>query len=126
MTLFDKAASLYRRFGTPIKFAAKVVLGAVLPGSPAVVELVCAALEWAHDGAKEQKPPPPPAASADDLKRVEEVIDILGGDLQTLLAQVGALESVPDLAQQILTTTLATDDRCRDAVARLDALARRF
>src|SRR2546423_1744311 len=45
MSWNDKALSLVRRCGPAAKFAAKVVLGAVLPGSPAIVELVGDALE---------------------------------------------------------------------------------
>lgn len=36
----DKAIELCKRCGAPVKFAAKKALGAVLPGSPAVVDLI--------------------------------------------------------------------------------------
>src|SRR5262249_51195793 len=37
MSLFGKALELVRRYGAPAKFAVKTVLGAVVPGSPAVI-----------------------------------------------------------------------------------------
>jgi hypothetical protein len=45
----DKSIELFKRLGEPGKFSAKLALGAMLPGSPAVVELVCSALDCVHE-----------------------------------------------------------------------------
>src|SRR5438309_1689319 len=44
MAWLQKAKELYKRFGAPAKFAANVVLGATIPGSPAVLEMLDVAL----------------------------------------------------------------------------------
>jgi len=54
MSWKDRAIELCKRYGAPAKFAAKTILGAVLPGSPVVVELVSEILD-------------PLAATANDL-----------------------------------------------------------
>ena len=67
-----------------------------------------------------------PAATAADLQRLEGVLDILSGDLGALTAQMAALEQMPDMARQQLDVALATDDRCRAALGKLDGLAKGF
>ena len=127
MLLFEKAVGLYARFGEPIRFGAKVVLGTLLPGSPAVVELIEELLERAQEAAEgRSKRMSPLAATAEDLKRAEALLDLLGGDLRVLLGQVAALEGLPDAAQRILTVSLEMDDRVQAAVGRLDALVQSF
>ncbi|HWG43760.1 MAG TPA: hypothetical protein VN688_13310 [Gemmataceae bacterium] len=76
MSLKGKALGLCKRLGAPAKFAAKLALGAMLPGSPAVVELVCGVLDCVHETAKdtlEFDAAKMRAASAADLQRVEQV-----------------------------------------------------
>jgi hypothetical protein len=129
MSWKQKALALAKLCGPAAKFAAKAVLGAVLPGSPAVVELVEQALDCAHETAKEKweiDEGKEPAASAADLRRLEEVLDVLGGDLSALMARVAALESLPDVAQKVLNTAIATDDHLQSALHKLTALAMRF
>ncbi len=116
-------------FGSPAKFAAKLVLGAVVPGGSAVIDLVGAALDCVHETVRDQielDEARMPAATTADLQRLEGVLDLLGGDLGALTAQMAALEQVPDLAKQQLDVALATDDRCRAALGKLDGLARGF
>src|SRR5262245_47134128 len=104
MAVPEKALGLFRRFGAPVKFAAKCLLGAALPGSPAVVEMVTAALDCVHETAKDRhefdrtRLPP---ATAEDMKRAGEMLDVLGNEMQTLLGQLTTLERVPQLAEQI-------------------------
>ena len=129
MSWKDKAVALYRRFGTPAKFAARLVLGAVVPGGSAVVDLIGQALDCVHETAKDNLEIDEerlPAATAADLKRLEEMLDVLGGDLAGLTEQITALEGLPDAATKILDVALKTDDRCRVALHKLDALAQGF
>ena len=129
MSWKEKVVGLYRRFGAPAKFAAKLVLGSVVPGGSAVVELVGAALDCVHETVRDQielDEAKMPAATAADLQRLEGVLDILSGDLEALTAQMAALESLPDVARQQLDVALATDDRCRAALGKLDGLAKGF
>src|SRR5262245_5049709 len=130
MSLKAQVLGFVKRFGAPAKFAAKQILNAVLPGSPAVVELVGQALDCAHETAKDQfevdEARLPPATAA-DLNRVEEVIGILAGDLQTLVAQVGRLDQWPDAVAALLEGALATGGASlQAALKRLDDVARRF
>ena len=67
-----------------------------------------------------------PAATAADLERVAEMLDVLGGDLAGLTEQVAALEGLPEAATKILDVALKTDERCRAALHKLDALAQGF
>jgi hypothetical protein len=53
MSWKDKAITLYKRFGAPTKFAAKMILGAVVPGGPAVVGLVGEVLDCIHETTKD-------------------------------------------------------------------------
>jgi serine/threonine protein kinase len=129
MSVKGKVLNLCMRFGAPAKFATKLILGATLPGAPAIVELVGQVLDCVHETAKdnlELDEPRLPAATPEDLKRVEDIIDVLTGDLATLMAQVATPETLPDMAAQVLEVTLATDERCRAALGRLDHLARCF
>ncbi len=129
MSWKDKAVGLHKRFGAPAKFAAKLILGAVVPGGPAVVQLVGEVLDCVHETAKDNlaiDEKRMPAATPADLQRVEEILDVLNGSLEFLMAQVVALADVPQAAQKAVDAALVTDQRCRDAVRRIDNLARRF
>jgi serine/threonine protein kinase len=128
MSWKDRAVELCKRFGTPVKFAVKMVLGAVLPGSPAVVDLIGEILDCVHQTAKDQPTfeDRPLAASAEDLRRVEDMLALLSDDLAPLVAQVARLEQVPQMAAQVLDVALATDAHCQATVRKLDTLARRF
>lgn len=122
----DRALSICRKLGPAAKFAAKTVLSAVIPGSPAVVELVCDALEVVADTARDRDIDRALGASPEDLQRLEQVLTILDTDLHTAMAQVGDLADVPDKAARILNLTLALDERSQAAMRQLDAVARRF
>ena len=129
MSWKDKAVALVKRFGEPAKFAAKMILGAVIPGGGAVVELVEKVLDCADDTLKDNldaNEAKAPAATAEDLERVAEVLDVLGGDLGALTAKIASLEKLPLEASRTLEVAMATDAHCQAALRRLDDLARRF
>jgi serine/threonine-protein kinase len=128
MSLKDKALDCWRRWGAPVRFGSQLLLSTMLPGAPAVVELVGKVLDCAHEASKdavrfEDRLPP---ASPQDLQRVEEILDLLGGELQGVLGKLAALEEMPDVAAQVLERSIASDSRCQAALHKLDALAGRF
>jgi tRNA A-37 threonylcarbamoyl transferase component Bud32 len=128
MSWKEKVVGLYKRFGSPVKFAAKLVLGSVVPGGSAVVDLVGLALDCVHETVRDQielDEAKMPAVSAADLQRLEDMLAVLGGgDLGGLMAKVAALESRPDLAAQTLALAQQNDARCQAALHKLDQLAR--
>lgn len=129
MSLVQKALGLVKRFGAPVRFAAGIVLNAALPGSPAVVQLVEKVLECVHETAKDNyrfDESKLPACTSAEFRRIEEILDILGGDLQELLTKLAPLATVPDTALRVLEVTLQTDRNCQVAVTKLDVLAHRF
>ena len=67
-----------------------------------------------------------PAMTSEDVERVEAILDLLADDLQSLVAQLAALEEMPDMARQQLDIVLRTDKRCRQALRKLEDLAGRF
>ena len=109
----------------PVKFAAKLVLGAAVPGGSAVVDLVGQLLDCVHETAKDQFEADEAKGVAEaDLKRVEEMFDVLSGDMAKAMESVARLEKLPDLAAQQLDLLLKTDAGCQAALAKLNQLAR--
>jgi hypothetical protein len=115
MAWYHKAHELYKRCGAPAKFAAKLILGTVVPGSGEVIELIDKALDCAHETVRDNLD-----ASPADLERLEEMLDVLLGDLQPLMAKLARLEQLPDLARERLDLALATDDVCRRSARTLE------
>src|SRR4051794_40151638 len=98
MSWQEHTLSLCRRLGPAAGFAARLVLDAVLPGSPAVGELVGQALDCACETSTdhwELNRDQAPAGTRADLDRLDEVTGLLSGPLAVLLAQVAALQSMP-------------------------------
>jgi TPR repeat protein len=123
----DRALSICGKLGPAAKFAAKTVLNAIIPGSPAVIELVSDAFECVADTARNAGDLDRAlGASAEDLQRLEQVLAILDDDLHTTMAQVADLADVPDKAQRILNLSLTLDERTQTALRKLDDVARRF
>ena len=119
MSWKEKAVAVYQRFGPPVKFAARQVVGGLAPGGPAVVDLLGQALDCVYRTSRNALDIDEvriPSATAADLTRVEALLDVLGGDLAGLTEQAAALEGLPDAATKILDVALRTDDRCRVAV----------
>jgi hypothetical protein len=126
MSWKEKAIGLYKRFGAPAKFSAKMIVGSLPYGSLAV-DLVGQVLDCVHETVKDQielDEAKLASASPADLKRVEEILGLLAGDLAGVMAKVAAWEHQPEAAAQVLELVLATDDRSKAALHKLDHLAR--
>jgi hypothetical protein len=88
MSLKQKVTHLFACYGAPVRFAAETILGAVLPGSPAVVELVLKTIDCARETSKDvidYDQSHEPAATPADLKRVEQILDLLADDLHSIM-----------------------------------------
>lgn len=129
MSWQSKVLGLVKKYGAPAKFAATTLLNAVVPGSPAVVSLVEKAFDtaqktahdqWELDLSKQLQ------TTAENQARLEELLELLGGDLQNLFERVASLEQFPDTARQLIEEARTRDAAFRDAVAKLDAVAKRF
>src|SRR5262245_18550095 len=120
---------LCKKYGSGARFAAGTVLGALLPGSAAVVELVGKAIECGEKKGQDEWEDilvHDVKASAAELERLGEVLGVLQNELGPLTAQVARLGHLPDVAAQLVETALATDARCQEAARQLEGLARRF
>jgi cyclophilin family peptidyl-prolyl cis-trans isomerase len=120
---------LVKKYGSAARFAATTVLNALLPGAPAVVALVEKAFDAAGDAAQDQwerQLERSARANAAELGRLNELLGLLAGGLEPLMTQVAALEGMPEAAERIIRTTLATDAGVRAALARLEDVAGRF
>jgi formylglycine-generating enzyme required for sulfatase activity len=129
MSWKDKAIKLYKRFRAPTKFAAKMILGAVVPGGPAVVQFVGEVIDCVYETTKDNlaiEEKRLPTATQADWQRVEEILDLLAGEVAPLMEQVAKLDGLEEKATETIRLALATDAHCRDALRRLDHLARRF
>ena len=129
MSWQSKVLGLCKKYGSSAKFAATTILGAVVPGSPAVISLVEQAFDaaqksgqddWEINVAKQLQ------TTADNQARLEQMLDVLGGDLQHVFAQMANLQQMPDLARQMLEIRRANDARCQEATQKLDVIAHRF
>jgi formylglycine-generating enzyme required for sulfatase activity len=116
-----KAQELIKRYGASAKFAAKLVLSATVPGSPAVVELVEKALDCAHETTRDNL-----EATSADLNRLESTLDVLLGELHPLMDKLRRLQHVPDIARELLELALATDDVCRRSAYTLEQCVGQF
>src|SRR5262249_35903845 len=129
MRLVDKLAAFTARFGKPARFAAGLILKSALPGAPGVAELVDQILGCAQDTAKdhlELETTLKKLATAEELEQVSGLVDRLGGELQTVMAQIAHLEQLPDMALNIWETALATGGRVREAARAIEDLAQGF
>jgi hypothetical protein len=124
----QKVVELFRRFGPPVRSAVKFILSAALPGSGAVIGLVDAVLNCAHEHGKDEydfDSSRLPSASPEDLGCVEQILDKLRGDSQTrdLLERVAAQKD-PGRQQQVLAEILQSSAASRTALGEFGNLAR--
>lgn len=125
----SKVLGLVKRYGAPAKFAATTLLNAIIPGSPAVVSFVEKAFDTAQKTAHDQWEldlSKQVQTTAENQARLEELLDVLGGELQNLFERVAGLEQMPELARQLIEESRERDAAFRDAVGKLDAVAKRF
>jgi tetratricopeptide (TPR) repeat protein len=57
---------------------------------------------------------------------VEQILDLLSSEVAPLMERVAKLDGLEEQAAETIRLALATDAHCRDALRRLDHLARRF
>ncbi len=116
-----------KRHGEMGKFAAKTVLGAVLPGSPVVVDLVGRALDCAVETGKDHWDiANEPAMSDADAARLAEVLDLLQGNLAALIPTLMPLQSVPDIAKQVLAAQMVADEKLAGLAVEIQQSAEQF
>ena len=129
MSWQSKVLGLVKKYGSPAKFAASTILNAVIPGSPFVIALVEEAFDsvqktaqddWESNLSKQMK------TSADNQTRLEQVLEILGGDLKHLFAKVASYETRPEIARKLVEASRQNDARLQAAVEILGGVAHRF
>src|SRR5437867_2755125 len=100
MSLLQKARHYVKRCGAPAKFVAKLVVGSLVPGP--VADLVEKVIDCAFDTAKDNLGTL--AANTADQKQLEQMFDLLLGDLQGIVDRLLPLEETPELARETLRT----------------------
>jgi hypothetical protein len=137
MSWQSKVLGLCKKYGSSAKFAASTLLGAVLPGSPAVISLVEMAFDaaqqsgqdvWEINVAKQLQ------TTAENQARLEQLLDVLSGDLQKYIAKIAYIKQMPDqsdeeavqLVEQVLATAKANHGYWRDVTEKLNGIAHRF
>src|SRR5947207_1265434 len=104
MGWLNSAWKVFKKFGPTVRFASKLILNAVLPGSPLVVDLVCDGLAWAEkqadkmEKADRARPLAQPHASAAEQERLEQIRNTLPTDLSGLTAQAHVAAAARDLS----------------------------
>ena len=138
MELTRNTIDLVKRWGAPAKFAAKLLLGAVLPGSPEVVALLGHVLDCAHETVKDQPnhpvatgtvkdQPDQPALTGKDIQGIQRVLNILDSDLNQLTSHVEEHNESEAVAKQAVEQSLAhlRQDQLA-ALHKLDSLVQGF
>ena len=128
MTWIDKALTLVKKHGAAAKFATRVILGTI-PGGAVLIPVTDEIFDAAGDAAQdnwEQNVSDQIQLTSDNVARLDQVLDILSGDLQYLMAQIASLQQTPELAARLLEVAKENDDRCQVAFAKLDTIVQRF
>ncbi|MBI3412022.1 MAG: SUMF1/EgtB/PvdO family nonheme iron enzyme [Planctomycetes bacterium] len=118
MGMLQKAAKFVKRCGAPSKFAARLMVQSVSPGPAA--DLVGTVIDYALEGTDDEASVPVEPA---DFQPIEQIFDLLLGELRGLVKRFRALEAVPDLARQTLLSALATSDEFLNAARELGNLS---
>ena len=121
-----KVAAFVKQLGPACKFTAKTVLSTMIPGSPAVIELVEMALDCGSDTADNVWEVEKDSAAVRDLERIGTLLETMqtqmGADLKQIAGQVGR----PDEARRILDEALANNARLREVGEQLQIMAAGF
>ena len=120
MSTLEKVRTFVKRCGTPAKFVAKSIIGATVPGSREVMELIDKLIDCAHETAKDNLED---HASKEDLQRIEKMFDLMLGDMQDVVEHLRRLEDVPDLARKTLYSALRNEEHCFAAAKALNQQA---
>ena len=121
-----KAAAFIKQVGPAAKFAATTALSVMVPGSPAVIELVKQVLDCATESADQVWQVEKDGNTAPDLERVGRLLEDMQATMDTTLAQLAALDGLPDAARRIMDVALANDVKLRDAGNQLQTLVAGF
>jgi hypothetical protein len=129
MSWQSRVLGLVKNYGAPAKFAASVILNAVIPGSPAVIALIEQAFNTAEKTAQDDWEvglSKQVQTTAENQARLEQMLDILGGKLQYLFAQIASFEKMPEIAEKLVAESRKSDPRFQAAASELDGIAHRF
>lgn len=129
MTLAQRVKALTTSYGTPVKFAVEMILQTFLPGSPALIELVAKTFDTVQETAEDSLAADAhlaQLASADELQRIEGLLDTFSQQLPDLLSRLAGLEQVPATAAKILNQTQISDARFAELGATVNAWGEQF
>lgn len=121
----SKVLALCKKYGASTKFAVTTILG-IVPGGPALTPLIEKVFDTAQKSAQddwESNLAKQVQLTGDNVARIDQILDILGRDLQHLMAQMASLQHMPGMAAQLLIIARDTDDRCKAAINKLDQLS---
>jgi hypothetical protein len=123
MTLASKLSTLFERYGGEgAAFAVKEVLQSIVPDESAILELVDSVLKCVREDAEgrfqvdegQLRSHPGP-----ERARIEYVLDVLVGDMDTVMTAVSDLEPFPAAARGAVEDALANDERAQKAAERV-------
>ncbi len=109
MSCQEKVRTFVKRCGAPAKFVAKSLVGVAVPGSAPVMELLDKLIDCAHETVRDNLEE---FASREDLQRIENMFDLMLGDMQDVVEHLRRLEDVPDLARKTLYAALRSEEHC--------------
>jgi uncharacterized protein YjbI with pentapeptide repeats len=125
MDLKRKLLGLCKKYGSAAKFVATTILGLV-PGGPALTPLVEKVFDTAQQAAQDEWEQNLAKLTAENVARLDGILDILSGDFQHVMEQLARLQEVPEQAVRQLKILRENDERCRAGFGKLDTIMERF
>ncbi len=128
MSWQSKVLGLCKKYGSSAKFAATTILG-IVPGGAALTPLIEKVFDTAQQSAQddwEQNLAKQVQLTAENVSRLDQILELLGGDLQHLMAQMASLQQMPAMARNLLEIARDNDDRAKAALGKLDLIVHRF
>jgi serine/threonine protein kinase len=129
MSWFKTARDLVVRWGKPVRFAAKHVIIAAVPGGSLVADMVDQVLECVRETAEDQEKADARIRSQLNDQELQQIAGILAecnGQLAGLMQQLVALDGLPDAADRIIRMQRATEERIQAGFANLARFAEQF